>query len=145
MVQLLNVPWIRLNMDKSKTKNQKAKEITAKAKFVRMSPRKLRLVAKAISGLDIEKTVNHLKMLNKRAARPILLVVQQAIANAKNNFGVSPGELEINTIQILEGPRGAKRLDKSHGARFNRGIKRRRLSHILVRLNTKDKSLWGKK
>lgn len=115
------------------------KPIVAKASFIRTSPRKLRLVAKALSGLSPEKVVFSLKAVNKRAARPILLVMQQAIANAKNNFAANPGDLTVETIQILEGPRGAKRMDKSHGARFDRGLKRRRLAHILIKLGVKNK------
>jgi len=111
----------------------------AKASYVRMSPRKLRLVAKSVSKLNPEKAVAYLRAINKRAAKPIMQVMQQAIANAKNNFQASPGDLFIESIQIAEGPRGAKRLDKAHGARFDRGLKRRRLSHILVKLNIKEK------
>jgi large subunit ribosomal protein L22 len=113
--------------------------ITAKASFVHTSPRKLRLVAKAVSALTPEKAVWYLKMINKRAARPLLLVMQQAIANAKNNFAANPGLLMIESLQVMEGPRGAKRTDKSHGARFDRGVKRRRMAHILVKLSVREK------
>ena len=115
------------------------KSVAARASFVRMSPRKLRLVARALAGLSPEKAMASLKMINKRAANPIKQVLQQAIANAKNNFELSPGDLVTQTIQIQEGPRGAKRMDKSHGARFDRGVKRRRLSHILIKLGVKGK------
>jgi large subunit ribosomal protein L22 len=115
------------------------KNVTAKASFVRMSPRKLRLVTRAVNKLGPEKAIAYLKVINMRAAKPIMQVLQQAIANAKNNFSMSPGDLVLESLQIMEGPRGAKRLDKSHGARFNRGIRRRKLSHILVKLSVKEK------
>jgi ribosomal protein L22 len=97
------------------------------------------LVARAVSGLSPEKAVAYLKVTNKRAAGPVMQVIQQAIANAKNNLQASPGDLKLETVQVLEGPRGAKRLDKGHGARFDRGVKRRRLAHILVKLNVKER------
>lgn len=121
------------------TKMQSDKVIVGRASFVRMSPRKLRLVARALTGLTPERAVATLKMINQRAANPIRQVLQQAIANAKNNFALSPGDLIMHSVQIQEGPRGAKRMDKSHGARFDRGIKRRRLAHILIRLSVKEK------
>ena len=123
----------------TKKQLQTGKSVVGKASFVRMSPRKLRLVAQAVSDLTPDKAVAYLKVINKRAAKPILEVYQQAMANAKNNFGTSPGDLITGSVQVLDGPRGAKRLDKSHGARFDRGMKRRRLSHIIVKLNTKEK------
>jgi large subunit ribosomal protein L22 len=110
------------------------KTIVARAKFVRYSPRKLRLVADAVRGLRPERAIEYLKVLPKRAADSLADVFQQGISNAKNNFQVSPGDLIVESLQIEEGPRGPKRMDKSHGARFDRGVKRRRLAHIYLRL-----------
>ena len=122
----------------TKPKLESPKLVAARASFVRTSPRKLRLVARAISGLTPDKAIAYLQAMNKRAAIPIARVIKQALANAKNNFQISPGNLIFETVQILEGPRGAKRLDKGHGARFDRGLKRRRLAHILVKLKVKS-------
>jgi len=126
-------------MTNPKSQIPNPKLVIAKASFVRMSPRKLRLVARSIDKLAPEKAVAYLKLIDKRAAKPIMQVLQQAIANAKNNLAISPGDLITESVQVLDGPRGAKRMDKGHGARFNRGIKRRKLSHILVRLAVKEK------
>jgi large subunit ribosomal protein L22 len=122
---------------KQQTTNDKT--ITARARYVRLSPRKLRLVADAVRGMDPAKAIDYLKVLPKKAARAILAVYMQGTANAKNNFQVSPGELTVNSLQIEEGPRGPKRIDKSHGARFDRGIKRRRMAHITLKLEVKQK------
>jgi large subunit ribosomal protein L22 len=115
------------------------KIVTARASFVSHSPRKLRLVADAIRKYDPQTAVAHLKLAEKRAAKPLREVLMQGIANAKNNFQMSPGDLIIKTLQIEEGPRGPKRMDKSHGARFNRGVKRKRMAHIRLELVTKEK------
>lgn len=111
--------------------------VVARAKYVRTSPRKLRLVANAIRHLRPEKAVDYLKVISKRAAAPLLRVFEQGIANAKNNFQVSPGDLFTKSLMVEEGPRGPKRMDKSHGARFDRGIKRRKLAHIYLKLAVK--------
>lgn len=113
--------------------------VIARASFVRQSPRKLRLVANAIRGLDPMKAVASLKLMPHRAAKSILLVYQQAMGNAKNNLKVSPGELMVKTLMVEEGPRGPKRPDvHAHGARFDRGIRRRRFAHIRLVLDTKE-------
>jgi large subunit ribosomal protein L22 len=127
-------------MKDSRSKIQDPKIVVAKASFVRLSPRKLRLIVDAIAGMDPNKAIDYLKVLPKRGAKIILEVFQQGLANAKNNFQVSPGDLTVVSLQVGEGPRGPKRIDKSHGARFDRGIKRRRLAHITLKLAAKEAS-----
>jgi large subunit ribosomal protein L22 len=115
------------------------KFITARASFVHNSPRKLRLVADAVRKMKPEQAVGVLSALPQRAVKPVLQVFIQAIANAKNNFKASPGDLEIASLQIEEGPRGPRKPDvHSHGARFDRGIRRKRLAHIKLQLVTKE-------
>ena len=112
--------------------------ITAKANFVRMSPRKLRLVADAVKHLSIDMAIAQLKVLRKSAGGVILKVVQQAVGNAKNNLKLSPEDLKIKSILIGEGPR-YKRSDRhSHGARFDSGIRHKRNSHVTVILENKN-------
>lgn len=110
------------------------KIISARANFVHVSPQKVRLVADAVRSLNPDKAIDILKSLNQKAAQPLLLVFKQAVANAKNNFQLSPGNLKVNSLQIQEGPRGPKRTDRSHGARFDRGVRRSRTSHIILHL-----------
>jgi large subunit ribosomal protein L22 len=113
--------------------------IIARASFVRQSPRKLRRVADVIRDLPVERAVASLKLMPQRGAKPILAVYQQALGNAKNNFKVSPGELKVKSLMVEEGPRGPRRPDvHAHGARFDRGIRRRRFSHIKLILDTEN-------
>ena len=79
-------------------------EVIAKSKHIRQTPRKLRLVAAALSGLSVTKVLEGLKNLNKRAAKPILLTLRQAQGNAVNNFDLDEDSLKIKEIQINEGP-----------------------------------------
>ncbi len=110
------------------------KSIFAKSSFVRVSPRKLRLVADAIRGLSPLDAINRLKLAPKQAAKPLFQVFSQGVGNAKSNFKLSPADLVVKSLQIEEGPRGPKKMDKSHGARYDRGIKRRKFSHVLLEL-----------
>lgn len=111
--------------------------VKAKASFVMSSPRKLRLVADAVRSLSPKTAIDQLKMLPKRAAGVLLSVFEQAMGNAKNNFKLSPENLRIKSLSINDGPRGPKRMDRSHGARFDRGVKRRKYAHVSLELEEK--------
>ena len=111
-------------------------EVVAKSKYLRISPRKLRIVADLIKGTAPITALEKLKFINKSAAKFLINVLRQAIGNAKNNFQLKPEDLKIKEILVAEGPR-IKRLDKSHSARFDRGIRQKRMSHIKVILSAK--------
>jgi large subunit ribosomal protein L22 len=110
-------------------------EIKASAKFVRGSPRKVRLVAKTVIGLTPAEAIARLSLIRKKVSGTILKVIKQAMANAKNNFDLDPETLRIAEIRVGDGPR-AKRLDKSHGARFDSGIIKKRFFHLWVTLKS---------
>ena len=114
------------------------KKVIASARFVRMSPRKLRLVVDAVRNLSVDSAIANLKALNKRAAAEILKVLQQAMGNAKNNFKLSPADLKIGSMIVGEGSR-SKRSDRhAHGARFGGGIRHKRSAHVIVELTSKN-------
>lgn len=113
-------------------------DIIAYTKFIRISPRKLRLVADSIKTMGIEEAISKLPFLEKLAALPILKTIKSAKANAVNNHKIDVKNLRIKNILIEEGAR-IKRMDKSHGSRFNRGIIQKRLSHIKVVLTDGSK------
>ncbi|MEK7154569.1 MAG: uL22 family ribosomal protein [Patescibacteria group bacterium] len=112
--------------------------ITAKASFVRTSPRKLRIVARAVVGLKPLEAISQLKLMHKKGAEVVLDVFQQAMGNAKNNFKLSPESLTIKSVQVEEGPRLKRRDAHAHGARFDAGIRRKRMAHVVVILEGKE-------
>lgn len=109
-------------------------EVIAYTRFVRMSPRKLRLVANALKKKKIEQVIGRAEFIKKTAAGPILKTIKSAVANAQNNLKLNAKDLFIKNILVEEGAR-YKRMDKSHGARFNRGIITKKTSHIKVILS----------
>lgn len=112
--------------------------IKASGKYLRGSPRKARLVADEIKGLSVEGAIAKLKLIDKRSATAILKIVQQGLANAKNNLKIANAEkIRISQVFVDEGPR-MKRQDKSHGARFDSGIIRKRFYHFKIILETKE-------
>tara|TARA_X000000950_G_scaffold253526_1_gene316609 strand:+ start:1809 stop:2177 length:369 start_codon:yes stop_codon:yes gene_type:complete len=68
----------------------------AKAKSIRISPQKLNLVAKSIRGLDIKVAIDQLTFSRKRIAKDVLKVLNSAIANAENNFGLDIDRLKVD-------------------------------------------------
>ncbi len=78
-------------------------EYKAEAKNIKISPRKVRLVADSVKGLQLDQMIASLTVLNKRAADPIRKTLESAIANAVNNFQASRGDLKLKEIMIGEG------------------------------------------
>ncbi len=82
-------------------------EAKAIAKYIRMSPRKVRLVADMIRGKQVEEAMNLLHFSSKRASKPVEKTLRSAVANAMNKESaakIDPEELYVNEIQINEGP-----------------------------------------
>lgn len=78
-------------------------QTTAKAKFIRISPKKVRLVADLVRGMDVEKAGVQLQFTRKAASLPLAKLLKSAIANAEENFKLSKGNLFIKSIKVDEG------------------------------------------
>jgi len=130
----------------AKTQAINHKKIVARASMVQTSPRKLRRIANAVRGIKPMRAIELLQAMPQRAAINLLKVYQQAVGNAKNNFQMSPDSLKVVTLQIEEGPHGPKRMDiHAHGARYDRGVRRKRLAHIRLELIEEPKEQSGTK
>jgi large subunit ribosomal protein L22 len=79
-------------------------EVIAKSKYIRISPRKVRLIADVVRGLKTEEAEKILKGLNKRATQPIFLTLKQGIANAVKNFDLIKESLVIKSLEVGKGP-----------------------------------------
>ena len=104
-------------------------EVRATAKYVRVQPRKVRIIADEIRGKDAEHCVALLRYHPSKSAKALQKVLISAMANAKENHGLSPDELRISTIMVDEGPR-LKRMRARAMGRGSRIIKK--TSHITV-------------
>ncbi len=119
-------------------------EIKAKSRFVQISPRKVRLVVNAIRGMNANEALDKLRFMPQGAAEPVFKLVQSAVANAEQNFGLEADELYVSRIFADEGPRHRK---SPYGGRFaGRGRFRpiiRRSSHITVVLAEREVVEYG--
>ena len=73
-------------------------EALAHVKYVRMSPRKVKLVCDMIRGKDVKTATAYLKQTNKAATEPMLKLLKSAVANAEHNNGMNPDELYVSTV-----------------------------------------------
>jgi large subunit ribosomal protein L22 len=87
-------------------------------KNYRQSPRKVRLVIDSIRGKKAEVAVVELSFLVKRASDPILKLLKSAIANAKQNDGVSIESLFVKEIQVNQGPTLKRSRARARGSAF---------------------------
>ncbi len=80
------------------------REVRAVAKWVRMSPRKARLVADHIRGRSVPEARTVLAFTQRAAAREIEKVLRSAVANAEANHGLTGDELVVSAAYVDEGP-----------------------------------------
>jgi ribosomal protein L22 len=78
--------------------------VKASARYVRIAPRKARLVADQVRGLHIEKARALLQFSPRGAARDIHKLIDSAAANAENNHDLIGDEMKIASITVDEGP-----------------------------------------
>jgi large subunit ribosomal protein L22 len=106
----------------------------ATQKYIRTSPRKLRLVADAVRGLSADKALNYLRFMSKRAAEPMYKTLKSAVANAKLSKGLSADKLTVGTIDVAEGPTYKRWRAVSRGMAHSI---MKRTSHINITLKEK--------
>jgi len=80
-------------------------QVTAKLNYLRIAPRKMRLLVDLIRGEKVEKAMTLLDFSIKKGSKPLKKVLEQAVANAENNFQLEKPSLYISKITIDEGPK----------------------------------------
>jgi len=78
--------------------------VKAKARYVRVAPRKARLIADQVRGMHIESARALLQFSPRGAAHPIHKLINSAAANAENNHDLIGDEMRIASITVDEGP-----------------------------------------
>jgi large subunit ribosomal protein L22 len=106
---------------------------TAKMKNVSISPQKVRLLARKMKGLNIQKALDTLSFSKKKCSFFIKKILNSAIANDEHNDGKDIDELIITNIMVNEAPR-LKRIKARAKGKANRITKRN--SHLLIELKT---------
>lgn len=104
-------------------------EFRAVEKYIRISPKKARLVADVVRGQSAVTAMNQLKFMPKKAAGIIYKALFSAISNAENNAGIKKENLVISKITIDQGPSLKRFRPRSKGMA---SALLKRTSHITV-------------
>ncbi|MBA2346097.1 MAG: 50S ribosomal protein L22 [Rubrobacter sp.] len=107
----------------------------ATARYVRIAPRKARLVADAVRGKSVPEAVSILEFTNKRAAKIVGDVVNSAASNAEHNDDADTDVLFVREIRVDEGPTIKRYRPRAMGRAT---MIRKRTSHISVKLGGVD-------
>jgi len=109
--------------------------IKAKLKYLDISPRKVRLIADMVKGMEYTKAENQLNYIPNRAAKPLLKLIRSAKANAINNFNISEdSEIIVRNIIVSQGPMLKRWRPRAFGRAYT---VRKRRSHVLAELDCK--------
>ena len=103
--------------------------VLALAKGVRMSPRKVGVVAALVRGRTVADALVILEHVPRRSALPVLKTIQSARANADHNHNLKPDTLKIVEISVSPGPRLKRFRPAAHGRALPF---QRKTSHIRV-------------
>ncbi len=111
------------------------REARAEAKWVRISPRKARLVAEHISGRSVPEARTVLAFTQRAAAREIEKVLRSAVANAEANHGLVGDDLVVASATVDAGPTIKRWRARARGrvARI-----RKRTCHITIKLASSE-------
>lgn len=110
-------------------------ESMASAKYIRISPRKVRLIMDEIRGKKVEDALNMLSFSPQKGGRILIKLINSAVANAQQNSGTDVDKLYIHKIFADEGPT-LKRFSPRAQGRATRILKR--TCHLTVILNEKN-------
>jgi large subunit ribosomal protein L22 len=125
-------PWLRSNLIKGIC----LMIAQAKAKYLRVSPQKARLVVDLIRGKDVVTSQTLLTHVNKGSKEKILKVLNSAVSNAKQK-GLTEDQLIVSRITATSGPMWKR----FRAASFGRATPiLRRTTHITIELDLKTKS-----
>lgn len=110
------------------------------AKYLRVTPRKMRLVANLVRGKSVNAAIGILKFTSRSAALPTLKAIQSAVANIVNGEqarSINPDDLVVKKIFVDEGPTYRRFLPRAMGRATPI---RKRMSHLTVLVGTPDET-----
>lgn len=110
-------------------------KVTAQLNNVRISPRKVRLVADRVRGVDVKKAIGMLTYDLRKTADPLQKLLKSAVANAQNNHKLNSDDLVVKDITVKEGPTLKRWMPRAYG-RASQILKR--TSRISVVLEQKE-------
>ena len=106
-------------------------EAKAVAKYVRMSPIKLKPVTDLVRGKDLNEALNILKFTPGKGSQIVEKVVKSAAANAENNFDMDVSRLYVAECSVSQGPTLKRIRPRAHGRAFRINKKSSHITLVL--------------
>lgn len=110
-------------------------EAKANLKYIRISPRKVKIVLDLIRGKDTDTAMAILENTPKSASEPLIKLLKSAVANAEHNFNMNANNLYISECFVCPGPTLKRVMPRAQGRAF-RILKR--TSHITMAVKEKE-------
>ena len=95
--------------------NQAIKQYKVKLNYLRIAPRKVRLIANVVKNLSVNEAEAQLMMTPNRSAGPLLKLLRSGLANVKHSSGTEPGHLIVKNILVDSGPMLKRNLPRAMG------------------------------
>ena len=109
-------------------------EAKAHLKYLRVSPRKVKILCDLIRGKDVKTASAYLMQTPKAASEPVLKLLRSAVANAEHNNGMNVENLYVSTVVANPGPTLKRGMPRAKGS-YNRILKR--TTHITIGVSEK--------
>ncbi len=120
-------------------------KVDAKLNYLRISPRKVRLVADLIRGRRVSEAENRLSFTTKKATKPLGKLLNSAIANAEHNFDLNKDNLYISEIRVDQGPTLKRWRPRARGATNQIQKKTSHVTIVLEEIEPGSEIKTGKK
>ena len=101
----------------------------AHARYLRISPRKVKIVLDLIRGKDVATATAILLNTPKAASEPVLKLLKSAAANAENNHQMDPEKLYVSQVFACPGPIIKRMMPRAQGRAYRIN---KRTSHITI-------------
>lgn len=119
------------------SQKQNLKTATATLKYLKIAPRKTRLLADVIRGLSVNEAQAQLTLSPRRASQPLLKLLRSAAANAKQIHKADDGQLYIKEIMVDQGPRFKRWMPRARGSV---SLIEKKTSHVRLVLGLRPES-----
>ncbi len=113
-----------------------ANQQTAKLNYLKIAPRKVRLIANTLKGLSTQEAEAQLMLRVQRASKPLLKLLRSAVANAKNRK-MDPAKLFVGSVLVNQGPILKRSLPRAQGRATPI---HKKMSHVVLTLVEAEKS-----
>ena len=110
-------------------------EAKAYLRYIRISPRKVQIVADLIRGKDVGSAMAILMQTPKAASEPMMKLLKSACANAENNFNMDVSKLYVSECFVCPGPTLKRIMPRAKGS-ADRILKR--TSHVTMVVKERD-------